>query len=83
MKHKTITKKVRENKKRGIEYWTGYLDGLQAMGECGAPDFSSQAWTYLRELIQDAKGRLEAGLKLREAGIKNYTAPEEFDGLGY
>jgi hypothetical protein len=35
------------------------------------------------KLTKSLASRLEAGLKLREAGIKNYEASEKFDGLGY
>lgn len=82
-KHKTITKVVRENRKRSPEYWEGYKDALQVMGECGPVDFTGCAWTYLKQLIADAKGRLEGCLRVREASKKSYEKISSFDGLNY
>jgi hypothetical protein len=78
-KYKTVTKVVRENRRRSVEYWEGYKDALQVVGDCGASEVTSKLWTYLRELIQDAKGRLEGCLKVREASKAAYEHPETSD----
>ena len=78
-KLKTITKAVRENRKRSPEYWEGYKDALQVMEECGPVDYTGCAWTYLKQLISDAKSRLEGCLKVREASKAAYEYPEHDD----
>lgn len=78
-KLKTITKAVRENRKRSPEYWEGYKDALQVVGECGASEVTSKLWAYLRELIQDAKGRLDGCLKVRQQAQAAYEHPERDD----
>jgi hypothetical protein len=46
------------------------------MEECGPVDYTGCAWKYLKQLISDAKGRLEGCLRVREASKKNYAQPE-------
>lgn len=76
---KAITKVVKQNRKRSHLYWQGYYDALKVMEEGGPVDYTLCLWEYLKQLIEDAKNRLEGALRTREASVSNSNPNEDIE----